>query len=681
MKKSKRTADTAEQQLGWYMRNCVLSPVAGRLESVLLERLKYLKGIYDEEDDYPDLPKAKAHSIRLRKLRHALKGYSTPGGSKESFEQNALFARDEFGLDTIDTEILLLLLRYQRNSYVESFLDDVCNRLNSLSRALAALIGVDTREAHRRILPDGVLHSGGILSINDEAKGASGPGGYLQIAPPLRTIMFRPYNSREEWAAAMFGQPLAPSLAWEDFEHLGCARDLAARVLAGVGKSRAKGINLLLHGPVGTGKTEFCKTLAAKTGMAIWSIGEIDDNGGEPLRYERLASLRLAQRLLASRANSMVLFDEAEDLLEQPGGSFQMPMMERPGSKVHINRVLEQNPVPVIWTCNNVEFIDPAILRRMTLAIEIKTPNQPVRARIWRRVLTDKKLDLDEAAVRRLSGRYEAPPAIVANAARAAVFAGGGESDVEEAMGGVLQILGIGPRIADADGRDFDPHLVNCQENVSHLVERLARPAATRNWSLCLYGSSGTGKSQFARYLAERLGLEVMQQRASDLLSKYLGDSEKRIAAAFATARAQRLMLVIDEADSLLSDRRHAMRSWEVTQVNEMLTWMESHPVPFICTTNLVEQLDPASLRRFTFKLRFDPLSPTQAARAFEHFFGSSAPILLPEGLTPGDFATVRRKCELFGTADARLLVNWLEQEVEAKGSRSQAIGFVASQR
>jgi hypothetical protein len=99
-------------ELGWYMRNCACSPVAGRLEIALLERLKYLKGTHDDEDDYRDLPKAKAHSIRFRKLHRALKGYSTPGGSNESFEQNALFARDEFGLDTIDTEILLLLLRY-----------------------------------------------------------------------------------------------------------------------------------------------------------------------------------------------------------------------------------------------------------------------------------------------------------------------------------------------------------------------------------------------------------------------------------------------------------------------------------------------------------------------------------------------------------------------------------------
>ena len=394
----KKNVETAEQQLGWYMRNCALSPVARRLERVFLDRLEDLIG----ETHYPDLPKTKLRLVRLRKLRRELKTYSKPPYSKESFEQNALFARDEFGLDTIDTEILLLLLRYERNSYVEGFLDDVNRRLNSLSCALGALIGVEASEAHRRILPDGRLYSSGILSINEDCKASAGPCGFLQITPPLRKVVFRPYDSREEWAAAIFGLPLAPSLAWEDFEHLGSARDLVARVLTGARKIGAKGINLLLHGPVGTGKTEFCKTLAAKTGTLVWSVGEVDDQGGEPLRGERLASLRLAQCLLASRPDAIILFDEAEDVLEQPGAVFKIG---RNGSKVHINRLLEQNTVPVIWTCNNVEFIDPAILRRMTLAIEIKTPNQPVRERIWRRVLKDKKLELDDGAVRRLSGR------------------------------------------------------------------------------------------------------------------------------------------------------------------------------------------------------------------------------------------------------------------------------------
>jgi transitional endoplasmic reticulum ATPase len=123
---------------------------------------------------------------------------------------------------------------------------------------------------------------------------------------------------------------------------------------------------------------------------------------------------------------------------------------------------------------------------------------------------------------------------------------------------------------------------------------------------------AGTGKSQFARYFAQRLGMEVMHRWASDLLSCWVGESAKQIASAFEAARTRRAMLIIDDADSLLSDRREAVRSWEVTQVNEMLTWMD--------------RLDQASLRRFTLKLRFEPLTPAQAALAFEHFFGTVPP-------------------------------------------------------
>jgi SpoVK/Ycf46/Vps4 family AAA+-type ATPase len=170
--------------------------------------------------------------------------------------------------------------------------------------------------------------------------------------------------------------------------------------------------------------------------------------------------------------------------------------------------------------------------------------------------------------------------------------------------------------------------------------------------------------------------MEVMQRRASDLLSKWVGDSEKNIAAAFHDARAQRALLVLDEADSLLQDRREARHSWEITQVNEMLTWMECHPLPFICTTNLAERLDQASLRRFTFKLRFDSLNWRQSLLAFELFFGAKPPRQLPDGLTPGDFALVRRKRDLIGAADPAVLVDWLGDEAEAKGVPAQPMGF-----
>ena len=57
-------------------------------------------------------------------------------------------------------------------------------------------------------------------------------------------------------------------------------------------------MNILLHGPPGTGKTEFCKVLAERLDVSLYSVGESDDTGDEPVRGERLQELRLAQRQL-----------------------------------------------------------------------------------------------------------------------------------------------------------------------------------------------------------------------------------------------------------------------------------------------------------------------------------------------------------------------------------------------
>ena len=684
-KASDKTGDTTRRELGWYVRNCAMSPAAGTLERIMLERLNQLKGIREEDDPEPDDGevsfRAWDHARRRRELRQVLKDFAVLPLGDESLDLNAFFARDEFGLDDVDTGIFLLLLRLERNSDLEQFADEVLERLHDPSRALAALLGIDRREARHRIAADSPLIGSGLLCLGEGGycSGLGGQSGHIQLAPPVRRIMHRSYGSRREWVAAIVGQPLATPLAWEDFAHLGAARDLAAKVVAGAGKANAGGVNLLLHGPVGTGKTELAKVLAAQAGMSIWAVGETDDEGGEPTRGERLAALKLALRLLAKRKGALILLDEAEDILASDIPFFGLfTPRQRDGSKVYVNRMIEKNTVPIVWTCNDVARIEPAVLRRMTMAVEVKTPDRLVRTRIWRQVLAETGPELGEDSVRRLADRYAVPPAVAANAARAAALSGGGEAEIEEAMGGVLQLLGIGPCAPDADARDFDPELVNCRDDPGVLAERLILPGTSRQWSLCLYGAPGTGKSQFARYIASRLGMEVMQQRASDLLSRWVGDSEKQIAAAFQTARASRALLVIDEADSLLSDRRGAARSWEVTQVNEMLTWMENHPLPFICTTNLMDRLDPASLRRFTLKLRFDPLTSAQAALAFKRFFGVAAPRALADDLTPGDFATVHRKRDLFGVATPSALADWLDEEAAAKGKRTRAIGFAA---
>jgi len=273
--------------------------------------------------------------------------------------------------------------------------------------------------------------------------------------------------------------------------------------------------------------------------------------------------------------------------------------------------------------------------------------------------------------------RTPAPPALIENAIFCAAHIGGSASDAQEILGSSLRALGRREAPTESASIPFDPTLSSADVDLAQLADQVARSPA-RALSFCLSGPPGAGKSAYARHLAERLDLDVLEKRFSDLSSMWLGESEKTIAAAFEEAADLRAFLIIDEADSLLRDRLAAQHSWEITQVNEMLTQMERHPYPYACTTNAPELLDAAAARRFLFKVRFLSMTPGQIAKAFQSAFGAAAPrtVLKLSGLTPADFATVSRKASVLGEHDVRILTQWLEAEAQAKPSAGQPIGF-----
>ena len=205
--------------------------------------------------------------------------------------------------------------------------------------------------------------------------------------------------------------------------------------------------------------------------------------------------------------------------------------------------------------------------------------------------------------------------------------------------------------------------------------------------NILLYGPPGTGKTEFVKYLGRELDRKVMVVKGSNLLSKWVGESEQNIAKAFRRAEAEHAILFFDEVDGLLHDRANARQSWQVTQVNELLQQMENFDGIMIAATNFSKNLDPATMRRFTFKLEFGYLDDAGKKSFFERMFkatladGELAELKALRNLAPGDFRTVRQEQFYLGDAVTNLdRIAALKEECAVKkdGDASLPIGFAS---
>ncbi len=508
-----------------------------------------------------------------------------------------------------------------------------------------------------------------------------------QIIPPtwlLDIMSDEALESESQLRRRILGDAEGATLQWGDFAHLGSQRDEVAALIANSVQSGVRGISVLIHGEVGTGKTEFVRTLAKQLGLTLYSVAE-QNEGKEPTREDRLSRLRAM--LHWAPAGSVLMIDEAEDLFGYGANGFlSFLSVEAVGSKVYMNRLIEQAALPIIWIVNDPAVLGRAVLRRMSApVIEVRSPPTATRARMWATALQQNQIDLPQQQIDALARRFNVPVAWLSNVMRSAAISGAGLPSIERNLEAITRL--IAPELVNQDAVShhglIDPRITKIKPGdhgftLTELADKMVQ-SDRRDFSLCLYGPPGTGKSAYARHIAERMGMEVRQKRASDLISKWVGESEQQIAHAFQQAQRDGVFLIFDEADSLLRNRGQARASWEVSQVNEMLTWMERHPLPFVCTTNLIGEMDSASLRRFTFKMEFDYLCADSARLAFQLFFGLEAPSSLDalRQLTPGDFTTVKRKADILGIANnPAQLVEFLQQEQAAKPNATKPIGF-----
>ncbi|HHF4806634.1 TPA: AAA family ATPase [Haemophilus influenzae] len=472
-----------------------------------------------------------------------------------------------------------------------------------------------------------------------------------------------------------------PSLQLDDFDHIAGMKEMMLTYLQQALKHHRKGVNLLIYGVPGTGKTEFAGLLAQALGISAYNITYMDSDGDVVEAEQRLNYSRLAQTLLNGK-QAFLIFDEIEDVFN---GSF-MERSVAQKNKAWTNQLLENNNVPMIWLSNSVSGIDPAFLRRFDFILEM--PDLPLKnksALITQ--LTEGKLS--PAYVQHFAKVRSLTPAILSRTIRVAKELN--TSDFAETL---LMMFNqtlksqnkpkIEPLVLGK--ADYNLDYVACNDNIHRISEGLKRSKKGR---ICCYGPPGTGKTAWAAWLAEQLDMPLLLRQGSDLLNPYVGGTEQNIAQAFEQAKADNALLVLDEVDTFLFSREGANRSWERSQVNKMLTQIERFEGLMVVSTNLIEVLDPAALRRFDLKLKFDYLTLKQRldfAKQQAEILG--LPLLSEEDLsqieslnllTPGDFAAVARRHQFSPFQKVQDWLSALQGECEVKPAFSATtrwIGF-----
>lgn len=202
----------------------------------------------------------------------------------------------------------------------------------------------------------------------------------------------------------------------------------------------------------------------------------------------------------------------------------------------------------------------------------------------------------------------------------------------------------------------YDYKMVNCNQDLKELTTKLKK-SKVKQYGMLLYGESGCGKSYYAEWLAQELGMPIIKKRASDLQNKFVGETEKLIAAAFKEAREAKAVLLFDEADSFLYSRKFGQQDFQISHVNEMLTQMESHEYPFIMTTNLKTKIDSAAMRRFIFKIRFDYMTEQNITNGIKTYFGKEYKLSKEQlkqltNITAGDFKVAKQKIDILDNGE-----------------------------
>jgi len=646
--------------------------------AIFLGLEKYVDFDYDDFERSEPLKRLKKRLLRMHK--------EAPFRSSPLLIKNIKKLSELIPLNSNEKQILefvILLKQYDILDNALSLLGDELN-ITRVKRILSTLLNIPMEAINEAFSPQSTFSRSAILTL-DRDDNYSFSMMLDLINREFADNMLNINGDITEMIKDSVKVADKGTLNIEDYSYIKSDLEILMPFLNKALEEQQKGVNILLYGLPGTGKTELSKTIANILGTKLYEISYADSDG-DPIEGEARLRLYKTAQALFFNSRTILMYDEAEDVFESySGGFFMMPKQQ--SDKAWINKVLEKNDVATIWITNNIDSIDHALIRRFNMCIELPIPSKSKRAEIIRKYT---KEILSNKEVEKLSEHEGIAPALISSAMQ--VTENLPEKKQSKALlhliNNTLKAQGQDEVILSSEGvlpDNYTLEFVNTNSNLEELVNGIKENKSAR---ICFYGASGTGKSAFAKHIAQILEKPFLIKNGSSLISKWVGDTEKNIANAFREAQEEEAVLIFDEVDGFLAERGQAKVNWEVTQVNEMLVQMEKFEGIFIATTNLIDHLDQASLRRFDMKLEFKSLEPKQLKKIFTSYLETLSltateqelhQIKSLKNLTPGDFATVKRQSKFKKINSASEFIERLKEEQKLKKLQDgKVMGFTS---
>ncbi len=381
---------------------------------------------------------------------------------------------------------------------------------------------------------------------------------------------------------------------------------------------RSNEVLLAVQGQRGLGKKLLLQLAAAHWGQRVLLI-----DGA------RMAAMPAAAQLPTVRAivrelrllDAIPVFSDLDDANVSEADRDEMPG--------YFGALLDDWNGPAAITFNRERL--PRIHHRPLVHLTLEVPDLKTRTAMWQDVVPA----LGAAEADSLSGRFAIPGGIIVAAAQAAQAgrmpdAGTpGTEDLATAVAAQLhqRISRLGKRLPTPF--DIDDLIVD-DDTRSALTEITAAASQRRQIrdafqmrgaqgiSVLFSGHPGVGKTMSGTVLARRLGLEIYEVDLSQVVSKWLGETEKNLSDVFDAAEPGHVVLLFNEADSLFGKRTSDVKSsndrYANMETNYLLQRLERFGGLAILTTNLTSAIDQAFKRRFTYDVFFSFPSPEMRA-------------------------------------------------------------------